>query len=409
MATRARVFASWTKKSDNLKFDTRRQHEKGRGSYGAVYKGEFDGRPVAVKILHSALLEAPDNGLILKEFEKESFILKGLNHPNIVKLLGTFWDDEEGGRPLLVMEYYEENLKRYLARNKGKLSVGRQLEIAQEITEGLCFLHKQNIVHRDLKLENILVDADGHVRIGDFGQSKLLNNLWEDMKTTQPGAVVYMPPEALKHGGSKYNAKIDVFSLGVVFVCIATQREPTVGMSEIGSKPELKRRAEDLQPLSRGHPLEFFINFCLQDNSENRPDAFMVHHSLTPLIQGIVHLPDIKSRLETTEKRKESLEEKLKKTEEQFKEEKIAFEDHMRTTEKENEKLKKVLDETMKVLTDTQYQLETHQKKQKNLQELLEEQSKQQQEYTKMQQEQAKVQESFHSRMIKCLHDTGSK
>jgi serine/threonine protein kinase len=306
------------------------------------------------------------------------------------------------------MEYYEENLKRYLARNKGKLAVGRQMEIAQEVTEGLCFLHKQNIVHRDLKLENILVGADGHVRIGDFGQSKLLDNLGEDMKTTQPGTVAYMPPEALKHG-AKYNAKIDVFSLGVMFVCIATQCEPTVGMLDIGSKPELKRRAEDLQPLSRGHPLEFFINFCLQDNSENRPDAFMVHHSLTPLIQGIVHLPDIKSRLETTEKRKESLEEKLKKTEEQFKEEKIAFEDHMRTTEKENEKLKKVLDETMKVLTDTQYQLETHQKKQKNLQELLEEQSKQQQEYTKMQQEQAKVQESFHSRMIKCLHDTGSK
>ena len=283
MATRARVFASWPKKPDNLKFDTRRQHEKGRGSYGAVYKGEFDGRPVAVKILHSALLEAPDNGHILKEFEKESSILKGLNHSNIVKLLGTFWDDEEGGRPLLVMEYYEENLKQYLARNKGKLAVGRQMEIAQEITEGLCFLHKQNIVHRDLKLENILVGADGHVRIGDFGQSKLLNDLGEDMKTTQPGTVAYMPPEALKHG-AKYNAKIDVFSLGVMFVCIATQCEPTVGMLDIGSKPELKRRAEDLHPLSRGHPLEFFINFCLQDNSKNRPDVFMIHHSLAPLV-----------------------------------------------------------------------------------------------------------------------------
>ena len=285
MATcsRARVFASWPKKPDNLKFDTGRQNETGRGSYGTVYKGEFDGRPVAVKILHSTLLEDRRNDRILREFEKESSILKALDHSNIVKLLGTFWDDEEGGRPLLVMEYHEENLKEYLARNKGKLSLGRQLEIAQEVTEGLRFLHEQNIVHRDLTLKNILVGADGHVRIGDFGQSKLLSDLREDMETTQPGTVAYMPPEALTHD-STYNATIDVFSLGVVFVCIATQREPTVGMSEIGSRPELKRRARDLQPLSRGHPLEFFINRCLQDNCENRPDVFMIHHVLNPLV-----------------------------------------------------------------------------------------------------------------------------
>jgi serine/threonine protein kinase len=153
------------------------------------------------------------------------------------------------------------------------------------------------------------------------------------METTQPGTVAYMPPEALTHD-STYNATIDVFSLGVVFVCIATQREPTVGMSEIGSRPELKRRARDLQPLSRGHPLEFFINRCLQDNCENRPDVFMIHHVLNPLIQGI-HLPDIQSRLEMTEKRKESLEEKVKKTEQKLDMEQKAFQEKVKKTEEQ--------------------------------------------------------------------------
>ena len=158
----AALFKNLPRKPANLIFHTREDNEKGRGSYGVVYSGKFDGRPVAVKRIHSILLEAPDNVPLLRDFEKECSILKSLQHPNIVRMLGTFRDDGSGERPLLVMEAYEENLKGYLTRNKGKLSVSRQLEIAQEVTEGLCFLHRNNIVHRDLKLENILVGEDGH-------------------------------------------------------------------------------------------------------------------------------------------------------------------------------------------------------------------------------------------------------
>ena len=248
-----------------------------------MYSGKLDGRPVAVKIIHSLLLQAPQNDRLLREFEKECDILKSLQHPNIVKLLDTFRDDGDGREPLLVMEVYEENLKEYLTRNNGKLSVSRQLEIAKEVTEGLCFLHRNNIVHRDLKLENILVGKDEHVRIGDFGQSKLLGDIGEDMKSTQPGTVLYMPPEALKKG-STYKANIDVFSLGVVFNCIATQCEPTTEMVGIGHEVELKRRAKDLQAMAKHHPLELLIHVCLQDDPSIRPDVFMVHCNLNRLV-----------------------------------------------------------------------------------------------------------------------------
>ena len=281
MATQLHNVCNWPKKSGNLIFDANQKNEIGRGSYGAVYSGKLDGRPVAVKKIHSILFQAPENDRLLREFEKECGILKSLHHPNVVKLLGTFRDDGDG--PLLVMEVYEENLKEYLTRNKGKLSVFRQLEIAKEVTEGLCFLHRNNIVHRDLKLENILVGKDGHVRIGDFGQSKLLINIVEGMKTTQPGTVQYMPPEALKEG-TTYKANIDVFSLGVVFICIATQREPTTGIMGIGHEVELKRRSKDLRAMAKHHPLEPLIRVCLRDDPGIRPDVFMVHSDLNLLV-----------------------------------------------------------------------------------------------------------------------------
>ena len=278
MAAQLPNVCNWPKKPDNLIFDAIQKNEIGRGSYGVVYSGKLDGRPVAVKKIKAMLFDRS-----LREFEKECDILKSLQHPNIVKLLGTFRDDGGGREPLLVMEVYEENLTKYLTRNKGKLSVARQLEIAKEVTEGLCFLHRSNIVHRDLKLENILVGKDGHVRIGDFGQSKLLGDIGEDMKTTQPGTVLYMPPEALKRG-TTYKANIDVFSLGVVFNCIATQCEPTTGIMGIGHEVELKRRSKDLQAMAKHHPLELLIRVCLQDDPVIRPDVFMVHSNLNLLV-----------------------------------------------------------------------------------------------------------------------------
>ena len=281
-------FKSWPRKPSALLFDSSEENEKGRGAYGRVYSGTLDGRPVAVKTIHLILLQHPPNDRLLADFEKECQILRSLSHRHIVKLLGNF--REKGDRPILVMELCEENLSQHLERCKEHLSrsLSCQLEISREITEGLHFLHEHNIVHRDLKLENILIGKDGCVRIGDFGQSKLVSHIGQDMSTQQPGTAIYMPPEALKEEDVSYDAKIDVFSLGVVFTCIATQREPRVGLYGIGQKPELKRRVQDLQPLTQPgaehHPLQALIYVCLQDNPEFRPDVVMIRNHLHLLV-----------------------------------------------------------------------------------------------------------------------------
>ena len=160
----------------------------------------------------------------------------------------------------------------------------QQLEIVKEVTEGLRYLHSHNIVHRDLKPANILIGKDGHLRIGDLGQSKLLNNLSDIMKTMQPGTPLYLPPEALRKG-SAYTLKIDVFSLGVVALCIATrQAAPTTDIMNIGSVPEIIRRKEDLDRLEEKHPLKGVISACLQDDPNLRPDVCFIDDHLGVLV-----------------------------------------------------------------------------------------------------------------------------
>ena len=246
--------------------------ERARGSYGTVHSGELDGKPVVIKKLHQSLLQAPNNDKLTSDFYRECRILSSIHHANVVRFIGAYWN-QEAKEPLLVMEAAKENLREFLERNKAHLSVEKQLAICHSVTEGLRFLHEraEPIIHRDLKPENVLVWEDGIVKIGDFGQSKLLDQSQSYMKTTQPGTVAYMPPEALKRK-SNYTSKVDVFSLGVVMLEVCTQSPPSVPLEGIGTVPEVRRHKSDLAFLRDAHPLKPLIIWCLQDNHKSRPD-----------------------------------------------------------------------------------------------------------------------------------------
>ena len=259
--------------------------ERDRGSYGAVYSGELDGKPVVIKRIHQILLQAPNNDKLLREFYHECRVLSAVRHANVVSFIGAYWD-EDTKEPLLVMEAAKENLKEYLERNKGRINVDRQVAICSSMAEGLGFLHarEEPIVHRDLKPENVLVWEDGTVKIADFGQSKLLDHPQNYMKTTQPGTVAYMPPEALKKN-PRYTSKVDVFSLGAVMLEVGTQSPPSVWLEGIGVVPEVERHKDDLALLPNTHPLKPLIVWCLQDNHESRPDVKSTHDQVKLLVR----------------------------------------------------------------------------------------------------------------------------
>ena len=263
--------------------------ELSRGAYGAVHSGRLDAKKVAIKRIHGLLLEGAaeqgDLDKMLDDFRRECELLEKVDHPQVVKFEGAFYD-EATGEPILVMELMKENLRVYLQRNRGQLSHQTQLEICTSIVSGLRFLHTRSppIVHRDLTDKNVLLDVNGAVKISDLDQSRLKTA--EYFSTGQPGAIPFMSPEAMKEP-SHYNEKLDIFSLGVLLLEIATQQFPCVSMVGIGTVPELERRSEDLSKLDDNHSLRPVILSCLKDDPKERPNIVAVYTQLQQLLLSV--------------------------------------------------------------------------------------------------------------------------
>ena len=253
--------------------------ELNRGAYGAVHAGELNGSPVAIKKIHRLLMEAAKEDeksweKIIKDFEKECRLLETLEHPHIVGFWGAFYD-VKSNVPILVMEKMKENLRDFLAREK--INRPRQMDLCLSIARALEFLHSRSppTVHRDLTDKNVMLSEEGVVKVGDLGQSRLKDSSVEYFNTGQPGAVPFMPPEALRPT-PHYTEKIDMFSLGVLMLEVATGRQPSANIMGIGMQPEVVRRRQDLSKLSDDHPLRPIILECLKDDYKERPPAFLV-------------------------------------------------------------------------------------------------------------------------------------
>jgi hypothetical protein len=172
------------------------------------------------------------------------------------------------------MELMDQTLEKYLQDKRGKLPQDKQVDICGQIASGLQYLHSLDpqILHRDLKSSNILLDREGNTaKISDFGQARF-RRANQYLSTTNPGTFLYMPPECLCDGDSQFSDKGDVFSLGVLMLEIGTQQPPCHFLGGIG-RPEVERRADDLSRLPNDHPLKFLVLRCLRDDRQERPFA----------------------------------------------------------------------------------------------------------------------------------------
>ncbi|CAN4094568.1 unnamed protein product [Withania somnifera] len=201
-----------------------------QGAFGKLYKGIYNGEDVAIK-----LLERPEHDLerahsMEQQFQQEVMMLATLKHPNIVRLIGacrkpTVW--------CIVTEYARGgSVRQFLTRRHNrvvplKLAVKQALHVAR----GMEYVHGLNLIHRDLKSDNLLIAADKSIKIADFGVARI-EMLTEGM-TPETGTYRWMAPEMIQH--RPYTQKVDVYSFGIVLWELITGMLPFQNMTAVQS------------------------------------------------------------------------------------------------------------------------------------------------------------------------------
>jgi len=272
----------------------------GTGSYGTVYKAMCDDLPCAGKILHPTLFQSNDPGAmtIKKRFQRECSFLSEIRHPNIVQYLGLY-QDPETQQQVLLMELMDDNLTRFLEQSREPLPYHTQVNICQDVALALAYLHSNDIIHRDLSSNNVLlIGAGNRAKITDFGMAKFFNQTSMTPLTMCPGTEVYMSPEALDNP-PVYTKKLDTFSFGVLAIQIITRQFPKPGprMKKVRDPRDPKRKLQEVVPeterrkshtdlIDSTHPLLLTAIDCLNDNEEKRPSAPELCHSLAALKQA---------------------------------------------------------------------------------------------------------------------------
>ncbi|KAI4320930.1 hypothetical protein MLD38_034362 [Melastoma candidum] len=233
------------------------------GSHGDLYKGTFCGQDVAIKALRAENL----NKAMLQEFAQEVYILRKIRHKNVVSFIGAC---TKPPRLCIVTEYMSGGSVFYfLQRQKTVLELSTVLRLAIEVSKGMDYLHKNKIVHRDLKAANLLMDEHGVVKIADFGVARVQTQ--SGVMTAETGTYRWMAPEVIEH--KPYNHKADVFSFGIVLWELLTAQLPyedltplqaAVGVVHKGLRPAI--------PPGTHPEVERLLKRCWQRDASLRPE-----------------------------------------------------------------------------------------------------------------------------------------
>lgn len=192
----------------------------GKGGVGEVWKAENTktGQVVALKKIHPTVARDLTS---LKRFEREANLLRQLDHPNIIKVLAFF---EERGHYFLAMEYMSNGSLYQRVKRQGKLAVAEVCRIGRAISKGLSQAHRLGIVHRDIKLENILFDEEDDPALTDFGFARYEGGTALTKTGFVVGTLNYLSPEECQ--GSRADERSDIWRLGILFYEMLTGDSP---------------------------------------------------------------------------------------------------------------------------------------------------------------------------------------
>ena len=221
----------------------------------------------------------------MSRFQQECGFLERIRHPNIVQYLG-MTRDPESRLPVLLMELLDESLTKMLERSQQSLAYCVQVDICHDIALAVAYLHSNDIIHRDLSSNNVLMIAGRRAKVTDFGMSKLVDSAPSMTPLTMcPGTLAYMPPEALREP-PRCTKKMDCFSEGVIVIQVCTRLWPEPGprtrVVEDTRSPmgiiempvsEMERRKNHIDLIDPNHALLFIVKDCLNFQEKDRPSS----------------------------------------------------------------------------------------------------------------------------------------
>jgi serine/threonine-protein kinase len=258
----------------------------GEGGMATVYRGRHLtlGRDVAIKVLHPHLSSSPRNR---RRFAREARAIEHLNHPHILQIFDYSGVDTDDC--YIVTEFVEGATLKQLLEERGRLPSETVILLGIRLTEALAYAHREGIVHRDLKLENVMLRRDGALKLMDFGIARFM----EDAQVTIAGALVgspaYMSPEQAQEGDLDHRS--DLFSLGTLLYHLTTGTLPFQGRNPSVILRNLieNNRANMLELCPSAAPaLSDLTDRLLQPAPEDRyADAGEVNTALREALQSV--------------------------------------------------------------------------------------------------------------------------
>jgi len=199
----------------------------GAGGMAIVYKAKdlLLNRVVTIKVLREQFVTDED---FIRRFRREAQSAASLSHPNIVSVYDV---GKEGDTEYIVMEYVEGRNLKEIIREFAPLSTDQTINLARQITGAIQNAHEHHIIHRDIKPHNILVTADGHAKVTDFGIARAVSSATVTHTGDIIGSVHYLSPEQAK--GLQSNEQSDIYSLGIVLYELLTGKVPYDGETPI--------------------------------------------------------------------------------------------------------------------------------------------------------------------------------
>ncbi|KAL2323971.1 hypothetical protein Fmac_023029 [Flemingia macrophylla] len=264
----------WEIDPKHLKYGT----QIASGSYGELFKGVYCSQEVAIKVLKAEHV----NSELQREFAQEVYIMRKVRHKNVVQFIGAC---TKPPRLCIVTEFMSGgSVYDYLHKQKGFFKFPNLLKVAIDISKGMNYLHQHNIIHRDLKAANLLMDENCTVKVADFGVARV--KAQSGVMTAETGTYRWMAPEVIEH--KPYDHKADVFSFGVVLWELLTGKLPyeyltplqaAIGVVQKGLRPTIPKNA---------HPkFVELLERSWQQDPTMRPDFFEIIEILQKLAKEV--------------------------------------------------------------------------------------------------------------------------